>query len=100
MRFNQKLSSMRSVHRDTSLGKTITVSLVASVAILIFTSPDAVALNAGQEMGASVQRLDTLLQGNLMHAVMGVGIAASLMMALFKASVVPVMVGVGSGVLY
>ena len=64
------------------------------------TSPDTLALNAGQEMGASVQRLDTLLQGNLMHAVMGVGIAASLMMALFKASVVPVMVGVGSGVLY
>lgn len=100
MFINQKSLLMSSSSRETSTRETIMLTFVATLAILMLTSPDAFSLNAGQEMGPSVQRLDSLLQGNLMRAIMGVGIAASLAMAFFKASAVPVMIGIGSGVLY
>lgn len=61
---------------------------------------EAFALNAGQEMGASAQRLHNLINGNVMHVIMVVGIAASVAMSFYKSSFVPVAVGVGAGVLY
>ena len=70
------------------------------VIFILLQNCDILALNAGQEMGQSVQRLDSLLHGNVMHAVMVVGMAASAAMSFFKSSLVPGMVGVGTGVLY
>lgn len=74
-------------------------TLMVSAALLLQTS-DLLALNAGQEMGASVQRLANLLHGNVMHAIMVVGMATSAAMSFFKSSFVPGMVGIGTGVLY
>ena len=71
-----------------------------AVVMSCLNSPDLLALNAGQEMGQSVQRLATLLHGNVMHAIMVTGVAASAAMSFFKSSFVPVGVGVGTGVLY
>lgn len=80
---------------NTIIGITVLVSTA-----FLFTSNDGFALNAGQEMGQSVQRLTALLHGNVMHAIMVTGMAASAALSFFKGSFVPVGVGVGTGVLY
>src|SRR5579872_4728496 len=77
----------------------ILTTLMASTLFLLLPS-DAFALNAANEMGPSVQRLANLLHGNLMHAIMVTGIAASAAMSFFKGSFIPVGVGIGTGVLY
>jgi type IV secretory pathway VirB2 component (pilin) len=78
----------------------INKTFLLCIGITVVFSSDAFALNAGQEMGQSVQRLANLLHGNVMHAIMVVGVAASSAMSFFKSSFVPVGVGVGTGVLY
>lgn len=69
-------------------------------AVFLMTSSDALALNAAHEMGPSVQHLVNLLHGNMMHAIMVAGMAASAAMSFFKGSFIPVGVGIGTGVLY
>ena len=77
------------------------LSLAAlSLGSLILSNSTAFALNAGAEMGASAQRLEALLNGNVMHVIMLVGLAVSVVMSFYKSTFVPVAVGIGAGVLY
>jgi hypothetical protein len=70
------------------------------LATLVLISPEVLAVNAQQEMGASTQRLNTLLSGNIMNVIMGIGIAASVVFAFMKSSLIPLGIGISSGVLY
>lgn len=70
------------------------------LAIFVLISPEVLAVNAQQEMGASTQRLNTLLSGNIMNVIMGIGIAASVVFAFMKSSLIPLGIGISSGVLY
>ena len=75
-------------------------SAFLALTTLLFTASNALALNAGNEMGASAQRLANLLNGNVMHVIMIVGLAVAVVMSFHKSTFVPVVVGIGSGVLY
>ena len=66
----------------------------------VFSLSEAFAVNVQQEMGASTQRLNTLLSGNVMNVIMGIGIAASVVFAFMKSSLIPLGIGISSGVLY
>ncbi|MBY0501654.1 MAG: hypothetical protein K2P93_06600 [Alphaproteobacteria bacterium] len=70
------------------------------LAAFVLISPEVLAVNAQQEMGASTQRLNTLLSGNIMNVIMGIGIAASVVFAFMKSSLIPLGIGISSGVLY
>jgi hypothetical protein len=76
------------------------LSLGLAALAFILSSPDVLAVDADGEMGASTKRIDTLLNKNIMHTVMGAGIASSVIYSFYKSSFVPVGVGVGAGVLY
>ena len=78
----------------------LTLMTLSVMAIFLSASPDALALQAGQEMGPSALALHNLINGNVMHAIMIIGIAASVAMSFYKSSFVPVGVGIGTGVLY
>ena len=78
----------------------LTLSLLTIGAAFVLSAPEAYAVNAQTEMGASVTRLNTLLGGHIMNAIMGVGIAASVVIALMKSSLIPLGVGIGAGILY
>lgn len=78
----------------------LTLSLLTIGAAFVLSTPEAYAVNAQTEMGASVTRLNTLLGGHIMNAIMGVGIAASVVIALMKSSLIPLGVGIGAGILY
>ncbi len=69
-------------------------------ALVLLATQDAMALNAGAEMGASANRLAQLINGNVMHVIMLVGLSVSVVMSFYKSSFVPVAVGIGAGVLY
>jgi hypothetical protein len=81
-------------------GEQLFLLLFLTLVAFLFTSPEAFAVNAGAEMGASTQRLNTLLSGNIMNVIMGIGIAASVVFAFMKSSLIPLGIGIGSGVLY
>ncbi len=71
-----------------------------ALAAFVLSTPEAFAVNAGAEMGASTQRLNGLLSGNIMNVIMGIGIAASVVFAFMKSSLIPLGIGISSGVLY
>ena len=83
--------------RNTAFLTLMTLSVMAT---FLCTSPDALALLPGQEMGASALALHNLINGNVMHVIMIVGIAGAVAMSFYKSSFVPVGVGIGTGVLY
>lgn len=76
------------------------ISLGLAALALLLSSPEVLAVDADGEMGASTKRIDALLNKNIMHTVMGAGIASSVIYSFYKSSFVPVGVGVGAGVLY
>ncbi len=78
----------------------LTLSFWAVIATFVLYVPDACAVNTSAEMGASVKNLNDLLGGHIMNAIMGVGIAASVVVALMKSSLIPLGVGISAGVLY
>lgn len=78
----------------------LTLSLLTIAATFVLSIPEAYAVNAQNEMGASVTHLNTLLGGHIMNAIMGIGIAASVVIALMKSSLIPLGVGIGAGILY
>lgn len=71
----------------------------ALVAVTVCPSA-AYAVNAQGELGASVGRVNALLGGNIMNVIMGMGIAASVVIALMKSSLIPLGIGIATGILY
>ncbi|OJW46255.1 MAG: hypothetical protein BGO67_08540 [Alphaproteobacteria bacterium 41-28] len=78
----------------------LSLSILAGAISLMLSAPEAYAVNSSTEMGASVTRLNNLLGGHIMNAIMGVGIAGSVVIALMKSSLIPLGVGIGAGILY
>ena len=78
----------------------LALSFFVVLAAFSLCPPDAYAVNAQGELGASVGRVNTLLGGNIMNVIMGMGIAASVVIALMKSSLIPLGIGISSGVLY
>lgn len=70
------------------------------IAALSFCASGANAVNAQGELGASVGRVNALLGGNIMNVIMGMGIAASVVVALMKSSLIPLGIGISTGILY
>lgn len=97
--FAKKSASKAAFVRLTP-SRVFAISLGLAALALILSSPEVLAVDADGEMGASTRRIDTLLNRNIMHVVMGAGIASSVIFSFYKQSFVPVGVGVGSGVLY
>jgi hypothetical protein len=64
----------------------LALSFFAAIAAFSLCQPDAYAVNAQGELGASVGRVNTLLGGNIMNVIMGMGIAASVVIALMKST--------------
>ena len=78
----------------------LALSFVAVLAAFTFCPSEAYAVNAQGELGASVGRVNTLLGGNIMNVIMGIGIAASVILALMKSSLIPLGIGIATGILY
>ncbi len=78
----------------------LALSFCAVLAVFTFYSSAAYAVNANGELGASVGRINTLLGGNIMNVIMGIGIAASVIIALMKSSLIPLGIGIAAGILY
>ncbi|MBP9776865.1 MAG: hypothetical protein KBD36_03370 [Alphaproteobacteria bacterium] len=78
----------------------LALSFFAAIAAFSLCQPDAYAVNAQGELGASVGRVNTLLGGNIMNVIMGMGIAASVVIALMKSSLIPLGIGIATGILY
>lgn len=78
----------------------LTLSFFAAIAAFTLCPPDVYAVNAQGELGASVGRVNTLLGGNIMNVIMGIGIAASVILALMKSSLIPLGIGIATGILY
>jgi hypothetical protein len=78
----------------------LALSFLAAIAAFTLCPPDAYAVNAQGELGASVGRVNTLLGGNIMNVIMGMGIAASVVIALMKSSLIPLGIGIATGILY
>lgn len=96
----QKALFSHPVSNTVSKQHKIFMLFLFALATLVLISPEVLAVNAQQEMGASTQRLNTLLSGNIMNVIMGIGIAASVVFAFMKSSLIPLGIGISSGVLY
>ena len=70
------------------------------VTAFVLSPPEAFAVVPNGEMTPSTLRLNTLLSGNIMNVIMGIGIAASVVFAFMKSSLIPLGIGISSGVLY
>ena len=78
----------------------LALSFFADIAVFTLCPSEAYAVNAQGELGASVGRVNTLLGGNIMNVIMGIGIAASVILALMKSSLIPLGIGIATGILY
>lgn len=78
----------------------LALSFFAALAAFSLCPSDVYAVNANGELGASVGRVNTLLGGNIMNVIMGIGIAASVILALMKSSLIPLGIGIAAGILY
>ncbi len=85
---------------NPSLSFPLVLSFLLVTTAFLLCSPESYAVNAAGEMGASVTRVNTLLGGNVMNAIMGIGIVASVVISFMKSSLIPLGIGMGTGVLY